>query len=186
MDTFGSVDPYALLLFEGFEYRSKTIKGTYTPEWNETFAFVSQDCLQAAKSDFVVQINDWDATNKDDEVGTFTIPASRMCEIMRARLGWEGEDTFNLCREGKSIAGHDKELSEVTVKMSVVEVPRAFGTLEAEEGAKGPRRINVTVVSAAHLPKVVTCFLVFCLLACYQRRAEFVLLHFKVKACHPR
>jgi Ca2+-dependent lipid-binding protein len=156
MDTFGSVDPYALLLFEGLEYRSKTIKGSYTPEWNETFAFVCTDCSQAVKTDFVVQINDWDATNKDDEVGKFCIPASRMSELLRGRIGWEGVDTFKLQQEGKGVVGHDKESSEVTVKMSVVEVPKAFGTLEVQEGAKGPRRINVTIVSAKHLPKVRT------------------------------
>jgi Ca2+-dependent lipid-binding protein len=158
MDTFGSVDPYALLLFEGFEYRSKTVKGSYKPEWNETFEFVCTDCSQTVKTNFVVQINDWDATNKDDEVGSFTIPASRMSEIVRARLGWEGEDTFKLQQEGKGVVGHDKEPSEVTLKMSVVEVPKAFGMLEMEEGAKGPRRINVTVVSAKHLPKVMIKF----------------------------
>ena len=38
--------------------------------------------------------------------------------------------------------------------VKVVEVPRAFSTLEAEEGSTGPRRLEVTLVGVQHLPKM--------------------------------
>jgi hypothetical protein len=154
MDTFGSVDPYALMLLEGIEYRTGTVKSSYTPEWNETFTCDIMDMDQGCRSDFVVKVNDWDAASKDDEVGSFTIPASRMSEIVRAAIGSDATDTFNLYLGGKVVLGHDKEPSEVTVRVRVAEVPKAFATLEVDPEAKGPRKVELTVVSARHLPKV--------------------------------
>ncbi len=154
MDTFGSVDPYAVIYFESLEYRTQTVKGSYAPEWNETFTFLFNDPSKVVRSEFCVRVNDWDATSKDDEVGSFTIPASRMAEIVRAKIGWEGQETFTLYLGGKGVVGHDKGLSEVTVKVSVMEVPKAFAVLEADKDACGQRRLQVTVVSAKHLPKV--------------------------------
>jgi hypothetical protein len=77
-----------------------------------------------------------------------------MSEIVQARLGWEGEETFKLYQDGRGVVGHDKLPSEVTVKISVLEIPKAFEALEVDEAAKGPRKLLVTVVSAKHLPKV--------------------------------
>ena len=154
MDTFGKVDPYALIKFQDFEYRTQTVKGSYTPEWNETFHWDFRSLDKGCRTDFVVQVYDWDAGSKDDEVGSFTIPASRMCEIVRAKLGWEGQETFTLYQEGKGVVGHDKQLSEVTVKCRVIEAPEAFPSLEIDEDSKGARTIQVTMISAQHLPKV--------------------------------
>ncbi len=149
----GTVDPYAILFFNGMQLTTETIKGSYTPVWNETFIWDIAEIEKGCQSDFVVQVNDWDATSKDDEVGSFTIPAARMSEILRAKIGWEGQDTFTLYLEGKSVTGQDKELSEVTVKVCIVEVPKAFAALMVDEGNSVPRKVNVTLVSAKHLPK---------------------------------
>jgi Ca2+-dependent lipid-binding protein len=166
MDTFGSVDPYAIVFLEGTEHRTKTIKGSYTPSWNETFSWNLMEVEKGCRSGFVVQINDWDAASKDDEVGNFSIPASRMSEVVRARIGWEGEETFPLSVDDcKAVVGHDKQRSEVTVKISVIEIPNAFGALEIDQESQGPRQINVTVVSAKHLPKVLVCMYV-CMCVC--------------------
>jgi Ca2+-dependent lipid-binding protein len=150
----GTVDPYAVLFFNGMQHTTETIKGSYTPEWNETFIWDISEIEKGCRSDFVVQVNDWDATCKDDEVGSFTIPASRMSEILRAKIGWEGQETFTLYREGKGVVGQDKELSEIALKVAVVKVPKAFAMLSVDEENLGPRKINVTLVSAKHLPKV--------------------------------
>jgi hypothetical protein len=163
MDTFGSVDPYAIISFQECEYRTKTIKGSYTPEWNEAFHWDIRSAEKGCRTDFVVQINDWDAGSKDDEVGKFTIPALRMSQIVQARLGWEGVETFKLYQDGRGVVGHDKELSEVTVKMSVVEIPRAFGTLDIDPEAHGGRIVNVTLISANHLPKVLMMYSCVCI-----------------------
>jgi hypothetical protein len=73
---------------------------------------------------------------------------------LRAKIGWEGQETFTLYREGKGVVGQDKELSEVTIKIRVLEIPKAFLGLEVDQESKGARRLQVTVVSAKHLPKV--------------------------------
>ena len=154
MDTFGSVDPYVVLALENLEYRSQTVKASYAPQWDETFCWNFVEVERGCRTELAVKVNDWDAASKDDEVGSFTIPASRMSEIVRAAIGSDATDTFNLYLGGKVVVGHDKEPSEVTVRVRVAEVPKAFAALEMEEGAKGARRLQVTVVSAKHLPKV--------------------------------
>jgi Ca2+-dependent lipid-binding protein len=156
MDMLGSVDPYALVAFQGNEYRTKTVKASYTPEWNEVFQWDVAAVEKGCRTDFIVQLNDWDAASKDDEVGSFTIPASRMSEIVRARIGWFGTDNFPLYLDGKLVIGHDREPSEVTVRVRVEEVPKAFAVLEVDPEAKGQRMIQVTVMRADHLPKVRT------------------------------
>jgi hypothetical protein len=154
MDTFGSIDPYAIVSFEGMELRTKTVKNTYEPEWNETFEWYVGDVHKGCSKDLTVTIMDWDAGSKDDEVGSFTIPAARMCEIVRAKIGQTLEDTFTLFQGGKGVAGHDKQTSEVSMKISIVEVPDAFALLDIDEQATGQRRLQVNLVSANHLPKV--------------------------------
>jgi hypothetical protein len=154
MDLFGSVDPYAILHINGSEYRTQKKDKTYTPEWDETFICDIMEVSRGCRYDLTVQINDWDATNKDDVVGTFTVPAWRMAEIIRAKIGSSCEESFTLTQDGKGIIGHDKQPSEVTVKICVLELPLAFETLVVDPEAKGPRRIDVTVLSARHLPKI--------------------------------
>ena len=158
---FGTVDPYAVVLHEGTEHRTKTIKNSFMPEWNKSFIFNVADVTKGAKSDLVVKIVDWgDATGKREEIGACTIPASRMSEVVRAKVGWEGQDTLSLYNRGKAVKGHDKQPSQVTVRVrvqelpNVQEMPKAFDTLEVDDEAQGPRQMIVTVVSANHLPKV--------------------------------
>jgi hypothetical protein len=174
MDTFGSIDPYAMLFFEGLEHRTETIKNSYNPEWNQTFTCVFTDCSKMVRSDFVVQVNDWDATSKDDEVGSFTIPAARMSEILRAKLGSEGQETFTLYLEGKPVVGQDKELSQITVKVRVLEAPKAFATLELDGEARGARRLDVTLISAKHLPKVVLASRLSCITCLCREKSPYV------------
>jgi Ca2+-dependent lipid-binding protein len=154
MDTMGTIDPYCVLVFQETEMRTPTIKDTYTPEWNESFIFEVHHVEKACDSDFRLTVMDWDATSKDEEVGSFTIPGPRMSEILRAKIGWEGTDTFVVYHEGKPVIGNDKEMSEVTIKVRMAEVPKAFASLVADEQAHGQRRLKLTLVSANHLPKM--------------------------------
>ncbi len=154
MDTMGTIDPYCTLVLQEIELRTKTLKDTYTPEWNETFTWEVHGVEKGHSTDFRLTLNDWDATSKDEEVGSFTIPASRMAEIVRAKIGWEGQETFTLYHEGKGVVGQDKELSEVTVKVSITEVPKAFQPLDIDEQANGVRQVRITLMSAGHLPKM--------------------------------
>lgn len=91
---------------------------------------------------------------QDDEVGAFRIPAQRVSEMMRAALGTESSDTFQLSLGGKLVVGHDKALSKVVVKIRVSEVPVVFPSIVAEAGSSGPKRLEVTVFSARSLPKM--------------------------------
>jgi hypothetical protein len=154
MGTFGSIDPYVALALEGVEYRSNTVKGSYTPEWNETFAWDIVDVTRGCSSDLAVSVYDFDPIAMSDTAGSFTVPAPRMSELVRAKVGWQGEDTLTLYNGGKAVVGHDKQLSQVTLRLQIVELPKAFPTLEVDAEARGPRQVVVTVVSANHLPKV--------------------------------
>jgi Ca2+-dependent lipid-binding protein len=155
MDTFGSIDAYAMIALEGLDFRSTTIKGSYNPKWNETFTLNIAAVENGCSSELAVTVYDWDMLSKSDEVGGFTIPASRMSELVRAKAGWEGQETFTLYNEGKMVVGQDKQASQVTLRVRVEDVPKAFATLELDEKAMGQRRLEVTLLSANHLPKVV-------------------------------
>jgi hypothetical protein len=82
-----------------------------------------------------------------------------MSELVRAKAGWEGQETFTLYNEGKMVVGQDKQASQVTLRVRVEKslptMPKAFATLELDEKAMGQRRLQVTLLSANHLPKVV-------------------------------
>lgn len=97
---------------------------------------------------------DWDATSKDDVVGSCKISASRMSEMFRADVGSSGEHVFTLLDKGKPVVGHNKEECKVTLKVKILEVPLAFPSILHESEASGPRRLEITLFSVEHLPKM--------------------------------
>jgi hypothetical protein len=68
MDTFGTCDPYCLASLEKsrLTWRSKVIKKTYTPTWNDTISFI----LTNPQTDRLkVSLYDWDLMI-DEEIGS--------------------------------------------------------------------------------------------------------------------
>ena len=67
-DRNGKSDPYVRLLIAGQRAKSKTIKATLDPKWDETFEFacVRGDLL---KHDLQLRVFDWDLASTDDKLG---------------------------------------------------------------------------------------------------------------------
>eukprot|EP00727_Mastigamoeba_balamuthi_P009433 m51a1_g5111 hypothetical protein (1015) ;mRNA; f:342713-346810 len=69
-DPNGFSDPYCILKLGHVKHRSKTIKKTLNPRWDEKFSFKNvnmQDSL-------IVEVWDWDAIGSDDFLGVFDVP----------------------------------------------------------------------------------------------------------------
>lgn len=151
---FGKCDGYAVLSFDGCDYKTKTIKNSYTAEWDELFSLDCDKVDMGTKSNVVVTVWDWDATSGDDRIGSFQIPSTRLCELFRGAVGSTAEHTFTLMEDNKPVVGHDKHKCEVTLKLKVSEVPIAFPTISPRADVKGPRRLQLTIFSVSDLPKM--------------------------------
>ena len=152
----GKCDAYAILCFEGIEFRTETKKNAYDATWDAWFNLDLEDVAKGLASDCTVTVMDWDATSKDDEVGSFVISAERMGELFRAHLGSSGLHKFIVMRDGRPVKGHNKSECEVELKVKVSEVPLPFSTLvgASRESVKGARRLELTVLSINSLPKM--------------------------------
>lgn len=78
-DSNGKSDPYVKLSSAGVEKKSKTIKKTLDPVWNEVFE------LKGTLSDFLQQglclkFMDYDFMDKDDPLGELTVPLEALRE----------------------------------------------------------------------------------------------------------
>lgn len=106
------------------------------------------------RGDCVLTVMDWDAASKDDVVGSCKISAARMSEMFRADVGASGEQVLTLIDKGRPVVGHNKEHCQVTIKVNVSEVPLAFSSILPQAEASGPRRLEITLFSVEHLPKM--------------------------------
>lgn len=61
-DHSGTSDPYVVLSVNGKRFRTKTVKKTLTPAWNETFYFYLPAHQQ--RTSVEVDVYDWDAVGK--------------------------------------------------------------------------------------------------------------------------
>lgn len=150
----GKCDPYAILMFNGVEFRTETKKNCYVATWEAWFNLDVDDAAKGIITDCTVTVWDWDATSKDDMVGSFAIPARRMGELFCSSLGGQALHKFAVEDSGRPVIGHNKAVCEVDIKVKVSEVPVAWAFIEPEEGAKGSRRLELTVSTVSSLPKM--------------------------------
>ncbi len=155
-DTFGTCDAYVEVIYEGVMNKTKVMKDSYAPDFNETFDFDIAEAKDGCSQNVIVRVYDWNSMSASELVGECIIPASRMSEIIKAKLGWEGDDVLMLSISGKPVVGHNEHRSEVMMKMRVLKAPKAFEELEIDEECSGSRRLQVTMVSSKHLPKMDT------------------------------
>lgn len=150
---FGKCDAYAILSFENMEHQTDVVKNSYEADWNEQFELDLDDAAIGTRSQCLVTLMDWDKVTKDDEIGTFKISAARMSDLFRGELDQVCEDTFTVMSAGHPVVGHDKLPCQVTVKVQVANVPVIFPLILPGQDVSDPRRLELTVVSATHLPK---------------------------------
>lgn len=93
-DRNGYSDPYVKLSLAGQSHKSKTIKKTLNPQWNETFEFsgVLRDLLAEALQ---LHVFDWDRATKDDPLGNASVD---LRPLRRAR---QHDFTAELSEQGR-------------------------------------------------------------------------------------
>ena len=93
-DRNGFSDPYVKLSLAGQSHKSKTIKKTLNPQWNETFEFsgVLRDLLAEALQ---LHVFDWDRATKDDPLGNASVD---LRPLRRAR---QHDFTAELSEQGR-------------------------------------------------------------------------------------
>eukprot|EP01089_Gocevia_fonbrunei_P001444 TRINITY_DN1132_c0_g1_i6.p1 TRINITY_DN1132_c0_g1~~TRINITY_DN1132_c0_g1_i6.p1 ORF type:complete len:324 (-),score=77.65 TRINITY_DN1132_c0_g1_i6:292-1263(-) len=73
-DAAGTSDPYCVLLLNNDRFKTKTIKRSLNPQWNETFVFNSANPTDSLS----ISIYDWDRFGKDDPLGNVSIQLSTL------------------------------------------------------------------------------------------------------------
>eukprot|EP01080_Neovahlkampfia_damariscottae_P001743 gene1743-512_t len=70
MDFFGKSDPYVNVKVAGQMKKTKIIKRTLNPHWDESFDFEFNNLHE----DIILYIKDWDKLSSDDLIGKISIP----------------------------------------------------------------------------------------------------------------
>jgi Ca2+-dependent lipid-binding protein len=74
-DMGGASDPYVVVKCAHLVKKTKTVKATLNPEFNERFKFRVRD---AASETLTLQVFDWDRISSDDQLGNVTIPVKEI------------------------------------------------------------------------------------------------------------
>ena len=155
MDTFGSIDPYCDVEFLGTVYKTSVKKNTYTPTWDEVLTFDVED-VTADPGPLRITVMDWDRVGESEKVGMVVIPAVKMQEVVRGRIGWKEERVRQVRDGSKPVVGQDKQVAVVGVRL------RLFGTedesikVDFENEALGSRRLEVSIMEVLHAPCIVS------------------------------
>ena len=103
-DRNGFSDPYVKLSLAGKTHKSKTIRKTLNPTWNETFGFTGSLRDMTAQP-LELKAFDYDFGKRDDKLGNASIDLSelrRLSEDARAMAQeWQIEDSWRLSTQGE-------------------------------------------------------------------------------------
>ena len=163
MDTFGTCDPFVKVEFGNQKNQTKEQRGTYTPEFNETFTFIVSNLATTPELSF--ECLAWNRMNPaGEEIGTHIVPASTLQDYLLQSNGWEKLVVCPLQYQGKPKLGHNKKTAELTIRFRIIEnalsspvaAVRPKSQAPSAVGKAGPREkaLELTVVSANNLPKM--------------------------------
>ena len=117
MDIIGKADPYCYLWLSSRptnRKKTKTVKKTYTPVWNESYSFPVQD---VAADVLKIQMYDWDRTSKDDPISTLDI------ELKNLKIGEVKDEWFDM-----TPVKHVKKGGQIKLKLHLAPLSEpAFG-----------------------------------------------------------
>ena len=147
-DRLGTIDGYCMLNFAGKDFETKVVKNTYSPDWNEKFTFEIDD-VSKRPSAVSITVMDWDRLSKNEKVGEIVITSERMWDVLRTRDNWTEERERGIINNKMPVVGNDKQNSEVTIAIKVLEPTEkqkeAWNLAQAK--LKGPEvKIPVPVV----------------------------------------
>ena len=151
MDAFGSIDPYCDVEFGGTVFKTSVKKNTYSPTWDEVLTFDVED-VGADPGPLRITLMDWDRVGESEKVGMVVIPAPKMYEVVRGKIGWSEERIRAVRDGGKAVVGQDKQGAVVGVRLRVLEAEEVEGAVEADPEAKGARRMEICLVSFSNFP----------------------------------
>jgi hypothetical protein len=168
MDTFGLCDPFATIALDGVKLRTKHVRKTLNPVWNECFVLHVADGEEVAKRYYKklrkdsasaaaelvtlkLELMDWDLTG-NERIGFVTIELYALLDkIARAGSGSGIEATFPVLETTDSdsapIKGFDGSDTELTLRFrweldEVAEMARR----EAVEAAENEKRRKAQAV----------------------------------------
>ena len=121
-DLANSCDAYVEVDFLERQFRTRTRRATYNPDWHEHFPFTLYP--QAALGPCELRIKDWDRFTTDDLFGKVVLDETLMKRIANAPIGWEGEHSFEVQHPPpppdsseadlpRALVGHDGEVSSL-------------------------------------------------------------------------
>jgi len=161
-DLVGSCDTYVAIQFLDHRAQTSVCQGSYDPDFVENFSFAVTD-THVDVGALTMHVKDWDMATSDDSIGQVVLSAELMTRVAHAEMGLTAEHTFEVLRvptpqrkrvrQQKAVVGHDGQHCVLTLRVRVSELLDLCDPPAAAE-VSGPRRLEVSVVSARHLPKM--------------------------------
>eukprot|EP00961_Rhodomonas_salina_P258636 3495138-Rhodomonas_salina.2 len=114
VDLVGKCDGYCLIKYGGKVQRTKTVKNSYSPDWEETFSF-DAPADGDAPGTLSVTLMDWDRLGKDDRVGEIVLDEKKMGQIFSETVGWKHKEVCKLYTDETQttvVKGNDKQDAE--------------------------------------------------------------------------
>jgi hypothetical protein len=134
MDVMGKCDTCCVAAWQGQEYTTTVKKNSYSPDWNETFAFPVENISIGSLS---VVVMDWDMVSKNDVIGEVVIPGDTLQAFWQGKHTATVEDSFAVLNKGKAVIGNDNEPCVLNLKMRLVitheEMSPAVTAMKKEE-----------------------------------------------------
>jgi hypothetical protein len=119
MDVMGTCDAFCEVEWQGQKFKTTIKKNSYSPDWNETFAFPVEN-ISAGVSCLSVVVMDWDMMSKNDLVGEVVIPGNTLQGFLQGKHTVTMEDSFEVLNKGEAVIGNDKKPCLLNLKMRLV------------------------------------------------------------------
>jgi len=155
MDVMGKCDTCCVVVWQGQEYKTTVKKNSYSPDWNETFAFPVENISIGSLS---VVVMDWDMVSKNDVIGEVVIPGDTLQAFWQGKHTATVEDSFAVLNKGKAVIGNDNKPCLLSLKMRLVVTheemsPPVTAAMKQAQGLLLPWKLRLGLIKAQHLPQ---------------------------------
>ena len=109
------VDAYVECALEGQTYKTRVIKNSFLPEWQESVTVQVGKVAQVGELE--LSLFDWNATQNDKLVGNVTLSTGQMLALLRGKSGKTIDRTLPLTLEGAPVVGHDGQNAQIVIRL---------------------------------------------------------------------